>query len=61
MELLFLLSLTETLEQFCCFFADHFLLLSHLQSICLHPDPKPGMLERGGREVSIGMMEQNGR
>lgn len=60
-EPLFLLSLTETLEQFCCFFADHFLLLSHLYSICVHPDPKLGTLKRGGRGELMGMTEQNSR
>lgn len=55
-ELLFLLSSTETLEQF---FANHFLLLSHLYSICVHPDAKLGTLDRGGREEPIEMTEQN--
>lgn len=57
-ELLLLLLLTETLEQFCWFFADHFLLLSHLCNICVHPDPKLGTLERDGMEESMGMTDK---
>jgi len=43
-------SLMGTLEQFCCFFADHFPLLSRLDSICVRPAPRLSMLERSGRE-----------